>query len=528
VARAWLDADEALSRADEQEPLGAEDLELLATAAFMLGRDDEGMRQLERAHHEWVQLGEPRRAVRCAFWIGIQLALRGDMGPATGWLGRAQRLLEGEDDCAEHGYLLIPVALEHELRGDWETAAAVAGDAARAGQRFGDSDLFALALHEQGHMLVRGGRVKEGLGLLDEAMVAVTAGELSPTVTGIVYCGVILACREVYELRRAQEWTAALTRWCEGQRDLVAFTGRCLIHRAEVMQLRGAWPDALEEARRAADRHGLSDAGTGHAHYLQGELHRLRGALEEAEDEYRAASRHGSEPQPGLALMRLAQGRSDAAAGAIRRALDETAAPLERTRLLPAFVEIMLAVGELGQARRSCDELGEIAERYEGGMLSAMAAHARGAVELAEGDPQAAVASLRQASQAWKQLEAPYDAARTRVMIAVACRSLGDEDTAALELEAARRVFEQLGAAPDLARVDALAAPPGARETHGLTSRELEVLRLVAAGESNRAIASALVISEHTVARHVQNIFAKLGVSSRTAASAFAYEHDLV
>jgi tetratricopeptide (TPR) repeat protein len=283
----------------------------------------------------------------------------------------------------------------------------VAGEAARAGQRFGDSDLFALALHEQGHMLVRGGRVKEGLGLLDEAMVAVTAGELSPRVTGIVYCGVILACREVYELRRAQEWTAALTRWCEGQRDLVAFTGRCLIHRAEVMQLGGAWPDALEEARRAAGRHGLSDAGTGQAHYLEGELHRLLGDLDAAEDAYRAASRRGSEPQPGLALLRLAQGRTDAAAGAIRRVLDETEDPLGRARLLPAFVEIMLAVGELGEARRSCDELGQIAERFEGGMLSAMAAHARGAVELTEGDPPAAMASLRQASQAWNQLEAP-------------------------------------------------------------------------------------------------------------------------
>ena len=462
----------------------------------MLGRDDEAMRHLERAHHEWAQHGEPRRAVRCAFWVGIQLALRGDMGPATGWLGRAHRLLEGEDDCAERGYLLIPVALEHELRGDWETAAAFAGDAAAAGQRFGDADLLALALHEQGHVLAKGGRVKEGLGLLDEAMVSVTAGELSPMVTGIVYCGVILACRDVYDLRRAQEWTSALSRWCEGQRDLVAFTGRCLIHRAEVMQLGGAWQAALEEARQATRRVGLSPVGTGEAHYRRGELHRLIGELAEAEDAYREASRYGSEPQPGLALLRLAQGKADAAAAAMRRMLDETREPLGRARLLPAFVEIMLAHGALEEARRSCDELGEIAERYEGGMLGAMVAQARGAVELAEGDPQSAVVSLRQAAQAWRELEAPYETARARVLMAQACRALGDEDTATLELEAARRVFEQLGAVPDLARVDSLATPTGARETHGLTSRELEVLRLVAAGNSNREIASALVISD--------------------------------
>ena len=212
----------------------------------------------------------------------------------------------------------------------------------------------------------------------------------------------------------------------------------------------------------------------------------------------------------------------------MRRMLDETREPLGRARLLPAFVEIMLAHGALDEARLSCDELGEIVERYEGAMLGAMVAQARGAVELAEGDPQSAVVSLRQAAQAWRELEAPYETARARVLMAQACRALGDEDTATLELEAARRVFEQLGAVPDLARVDSLATPTGARETHGLTSRELEVLRLVAAGNSNREIASALVISEHTVARHVQNIFAKLGVSSRTAASAFAYEHDLL
>jgi DNA-binding CsgD family transcriptional regulator len=529
ATRAWLDAYESLSHADQAAPLGAEDLELLTISAYMLGRDDESMLYLERAHHRHAERGEVLRAARCAFWVGLRLALRGEVGPATGWLSRTQRLLEREGDCAERGYLLIPVALEHELSGDWEASAAAAGDAAAIGQRFGDADLFAIAVHQQGCALVKAGRVKEGLGLLDEAMVAVTAGELSPIVTGIVYCSVILACQEVYEVRRAKEWTAALTRWCEQQPDLVSFTGRCLIHRAEIMQLNGAWSDALEEARRAGQRQGLSQSGTGQAFYRQGELHRLRGEFAAAEGAYREASRCGCEPQPGLALLRLAQGRREAAVAAIRRVIGETTESLKRASLLPAYVEIMLAAGDAEEARSACQELEEIAAGYESsGMLGAMAAHARGAVDLAEGDARAALVALRHAGQAWQELEAPYEAARARVLVGLACRGLGDVDTAALELEAARSAFEEVGAAPDLVRVEELSRTTAPRVAGGLTRRELQVLRLVAAGKTNRAIAEELVISEKTVARHVSNIFAKLRLSSRAAATAYAYEHDLV
>jgi DNA-binding CsgD family transcriptional regulator len=530
TARVWPDAYESLSRADEASPLAAEDLELLATSAYMLGRDDEWMSLLERAHHLYADAGEALRAVRCAFWVGMNLAIRGEVGPATGWLGRAQRLLEREKrDCVERGYLLLPVVFQHEAAGDLEAAAATAGDAAEIGERFGDADLFAIAAHAQGLFLVRHGRVREGLGLLDEAMVAVTTREPSPIVTGLVYCGVILACQEVYELRRAQEWTAALTRWCEQQPGLVAFTGRCLVHRAEIMQLRGAWRDALEEARRAGRRFAETmNPAAGLALYRQGELHRLQGEFPAAERAYREASRCGWEPQPGLAQLRLAQGRRDAAAAAIRRVEGETTEPLKRAGLLPAYVEIMLAVGDTEAGRRACRELEKIAENYASQVLRAMVAHARGAVELADGDARAALVALRHALQAWQAFEAPYDAARVRVLVGLACRALGDDDPAELELDAARGAFAELGAAPDLTRIDSLAAHAGSRDTHGLTPRELEVLRLVAAGKSNREIASALVISEHTVARHVQNIFAKLRVSSRTAAGAFAFEHDLV
>jgi DNA-binding CsgD family transcriptional regulator len=529
-SEAWLDAYESLSRADRGSLLTADDLGLLATSAYMLGREAEYLALLERAHRVHLDAGEPLAALRCAFWIAVTVASHGDLGRASGWLGRAQRLLdEHGNDRVERGYLLLPVVFEQEASGDLEVAAVTAGEAAAIGERFGDHNLFALAAHEHGHILIRMGRIKEGLRLLDETMVAVTTGELSPIVSGIVYCGVILACRDAYEVGRAQEWTAALSGWCEHQPDLVAFTGRCLVHRAEIMHLQGAWSDALEEARRAAERclQGENPAAAGEACYRQGELHRMLGDFGAAEDAYREASRHGREPQPGLALLRLAKGEADAAEAAIRRVLSETVEPGRRAAALPARVEILLAVGDVAAARGASGELERLAEGHEGRALEAMAAQARGAVELAEGDARAALASLRRAEDVWQQLGAPYERARVRELVGLACRALGDEDTAALELEAAGTAFADLGAAPDLARLDSLdlAAPTDA---HGLTERELEVLRHLAAGETNKAIAADLVISERTVDRHVSNIFAKLGVSSRTAAATYALQHRLV
>jgi DNA-binding NarL/FixJ family response regulator len=516
---AWRDAFESLT-----EATAPDDLERLATAAYMLGRDDDHEAALERAHQAYLDRGEGLPAVRCAFWIGMHLILRGQVGRATGWLGRAQRLLEREErDCVERGFLLLPQTFQHEAAGDSDAAIAVGMEAVAIGERFGDADLFALAAQDTGILLIKHGQVAEGLRLLDEAMVAVTAGELSPIVNGFVYCGVITGCRAAYEPRRAQEWTAALTRWCEQQPDMVSFTGTCMVHRAEIMQLHGAWPEALQEARRAGQRCVLAtnEAMAAEAVYREGEVHRLRGEHAAAEEAYRKARHGGREPQPGLALLRLAQGRSQAAAAAIRRAIAETADPSGRAGLLPAYVEIMLAIGDAEAAGEAARELEEIGRRWAGGMLEAMAAHARGAVALAAGDARDALIALRHAEQGWRALDAPYEGARVRVLLSRACAALGDDDTAALELDAAREAFTRLGATADLAGL----APA---ERHGLTARELEVLRRVAAGKSNREISAELVISEHTVARHLQNIFAKLGVSSRTAATAYAFEHDMV
>ncbi|MEE8454350.1 MAG: response regulator transcription factor [Limibaculum sp.] len=529
--RAWADAYHSLLLADRTAPLGVEDLELLAISAYLTGRDDDYLSALERTHHAYLEAGECVRAARCAFWLGLCLLFRGETGRATGWLARAQRLVEREQrDCAEQGYLLLPVVEQHLAAADWETAYTTAARAAAAGDRHGEADLVSCARHQQGRALMGQGQVEKGLALLDEAMIAVTAGELSPVMTGLIYCSVIDACQQVYALARAWEWTSALAQWCEAQPQMVAFTTTCLVHRAEIMQLHGAWPDAIAEARRACERssQGIEHRPPAAAFYQQAEVHRLRGDFRAAEEAYRNASQRGCEPQPGLALLRMAQERTGAAAAAIRRVVGATTDQLQRTKLLPAYVEIMLAVGDIEAARGACRELATIAESFGTECLGAMVAHARGAVELAEGDARAALGSLRRAVEVWRQVEAPYEAARVRVLSGLACRAVGDDEGASLELDAARAVFEQLGAAPDLARIAALAKGAPSGHPHRLTPRELQVLRVVAAGKTNKAIAAELFVSEKTVDRHVSNIFNKLDVPSRAAATAYAYKHKLI
>jgi ATP/maltotriose-dependent transcriptional regulator MalT len=525
--RAWCNAHAALSAVDRREPLTAADLERLATAAYMIGRQEEYFAVLGRAHRAYLDAGDGLRAADCALWIGINLAQKGDMGRAGGWLGRARRLVDREGrECPEQGWLLIPRMFELAGRGDIEGAIATAGETMGIAERFADADLFALAAQARGHLLAQSGHAPEGVALLDEAMVSVANGELSPIASGLVYCAVIIACRSAYELGRAQEWTSALSAWCREQPDMVAFTGRCMVHRTEILALRGAWEEALAEARQASRRclESENPRAAGEAAYLQGDLHRLQGRFDAAEEAYREAGLLGSEPQPGLALLRAAQGSTDAALVALRRALGETNVPSERARLLPAVVEIALAAHDLETARGACTELEAVATAFGSPMLEALAAHARGALELAGGDAAAALPSLRRAVHAWQELDAPYEGARARALVARACRALGDGDTARMEHDAARATLAGLGAAPELSRLDEPAAP----ERHGLTARELEVLRLVASGASNKAVAAELVLSEKTVERHLSNIFAKLGVSSRAAATAFAYEHALL
>lgn len=527
----WLDAYMSLSLADKESPLAPEDLEILARAAYLIARDDDCLTALRRAHQAYLNRADAVSAARSAFWLGFRLLSLGEIGQATGWLARAHRLLEQEErDCVERGYLELPLVLQHLATGDYEAARVAAARAVKIGESFQEADLTEYARHLQGRAWLKLGRVDEGLALLDQAMVAVIAGELSPLVTGLIYCSVIEGCQEVYELRRADEWTAGLTQWCERQPGLMTYTGSCLVHRAEVMLVRGAWLEAIEEAQRAYERiaQGADREATGAGFYLQGEGHRLLGSFEEAEDAYRQASQFGCEPQPGLSLLRLAQTNIDAASSAIRRVMAESAEPLRRAKLLPAAIEILIAAGDMPGAADACRELEEIAERHNAGALHAMAAQARAAFEVAGGNPQAALPLLRRAGQIWQELGAPYGHARVRVLVAKACLALGDDDSAKLELDSARAAFERLGAAPDIARIDAMVPDGSIRSKGGLTPRELQVLRLVAAGKTNKAIATELFLSEKTVERHMSSIFTKLDLSSRAGATAYAYEHQLV
>jgi len=527
---AWADACEAFLALDAASPLEIEDLERLAEAAEFVGRGDEAIRVLQRAYAAHLDAGEIGDAVRCAFWLWHALVVNGEFAHAGGWVVRAGQLTEKRPNCAEQGYLQIPVAERQHGEGAYAAAFDTAGRAAEMGRRCADRDLVTIATHIQGRALIKQGTVEQGLALLDAAMLGVTAGETSPRVTGWIYCSTISTCHELHEVRRAREWTTALNAWCDALPQFTgAYSGICRIHRSELLQLGGAWPEAVREAQVACEHltRGYGELVAGAAFYQLGEIHRLRGESADAEEAYRRASDFGWSTQPGLALLRLAQGNLDASVAAIRRALAESTDRLARAQLLPAFVEIMLATADLAAAREGAIELAEIAEAYDTPALLARSAYARGAVHLADGSPEAALPALRLAWQLWRDLDAPYEAARIRVLVGQACRALRDEDTAAMEFDAARHVLEQLGAAPDLARVAALTRKRPLAEASGLSAREVEVLRLVAAGKTNQAIAAELFLSEKTVHRHLSNIFTKLGVTSRTAAAAYAFEHGL-
>jgi DNA-binding CsgD family transcriptional regulator/tetratricopeptide (TPR) repeat protein len=526
----WGDAYGQLAKADAASALDLDDLERLALAAYLTGHDADSVLAWTRAQQQSLRCDDPRRAARNAVLVGAALMFRGETAPASGWFARAGRVLEGCGECPEQAWLLIWNAFAQMWGGDPGAAQPAFVEGIGAGRRFDDLDLVTMSQLGHGMCLVMQGQGPAGLGLLDEAMVGVTSGEVSPLYAGIAYCTTILGCSEVFDLRRARQWTTALTRWCDSQPDLVPFRGNCLVHRCELFQLEGAWTKALESAQQACDL--LSGPVTwdtlGSAYYQLGELHRLRGELEEAEDSYRRASEAGRPPEPGLALLRLAQGRVDVAAGILRRALGEAEEPHTRSRLLPAYVETMIASGDLVSARGAADELGELADLFDSPFLRAVAAYATGAVLLAEGDARSALRTLRVAAAGWREVDAPYETARVRVLIGLACRALDDPATSALELDDARKVFEQVGAWPDIRRLDALRGQPYGGNAGGLTARQVEVLRLVAAGKTNRAIARELGLSEKTVARHVHDSLTKLEVPSRAAATAFAYEHGLI
>jgi DNA-binding CsgD family transcriptional regulator len=534
----WLAAATAYADADAQasEKLTAADLEHWGLAAFLVGRDEESDAARERAHYAFLAEGDADSATRVAITLGITLSVRGEQARAGGWFGRVQSVIDehGMADSVWPLYLRITTGM-YLLFGAQPQAAvdhftALLADAERFRD---DAELHMFIRNGLGRALVACGRVGEGLARLDEVMVCVTTQTgISPQWIGLMYCGVVSACRGCFDVQRASEWTAVLSRWCADQPGLVPYRGQCLIHRSEVLQLHGAWPDARTELERvfALFGDGRRDLAVAMAHYQRGELHRLRGEEAAAEASFREAAECGYDPQPGLALLRTAQGEVDTAWAAIKRALSESSnAHDARVRLLPPYVDVALAVGDRAAAADAAAELTAAAVSQASAYLEAAAAFAVGEVRLAAGNASEALPPLRSALAGWQSVGATYDAARCRVSLGLACRAMGDDESAELELDAARATFEQLGAEPDRRRAERLSARPRTEASASpLTARESQVLRLVATGATNRAIAGQLYLSEKTVARHVANIFLKLGVSSRAAATAYAFEHRIV
>lgn len=528
--RRWADAFDSFALADSEVPMLPGHLEQWGIAAHMLGRAQDEAQQLQRAERQYRDAGDFRAAIRCAFFLGMSSAERGEVATAQGWFGRAADTLAAfGEECPEHGFLMVPDALQYLEGGRADVAHPIFEEIRVLGQRYGVADLTALGLLGCGQSLVRLGRISEGVPQIDQAMVAATSGELSPVITGIVYCASLESCHQTFDLGRAQEWTNALVAWCDSQQALVPFRGFCSIYRAELTELRGEWDLAFQQVEDAERQLAVPP---GHpaialAYYREGELHRLRGNYGEADKSFRGAEEWGHRPEPGRARLRMAQGRHDAAAIAIQHALHEAPDGVSRVPLLAAAVDIFLELNDGSAAKASLDELLTWAEQFRSAWLTAVSERAHGMVLAHEASPSEASRLLRRSLGRWQQLNMPYETATTRVILARTGLMSGDAETADAQLELARSTFEQLGARPDLEKLAANHDRDASRPD-GLTAREIEVLRLVATGMTNRAIALNLSISERTVANHVANILSKVGVSSRSAATAYAHRHKLI
>ena len=451
---AWREAYEAYSGLDAKD-LTAEDLEAFADAAWWTGRLDEAIELRERSYAGFASAGETRGAARVALSLAWDNAARWAASLAQGWFAQAERLLKDAPESVEHAYLALSRAnTELYMLGKPMEALPHLDRAYELGERFGDRDVQAMALVAKGKALVETGSVEQGMALLDEATAAAVCGELHPFATGLIYCCTISSCQEVGDYGRAAEWTEAANRWCD-RSEVSGFPGACRIHRAEIMRLRGEWPQAEEQALAACEElQDFNRFSTASGFYEIGEIRRRSGDFAAAAEAYRKAGEWGREPQPGLALLRLAEGKVDAAVAGIRRSLDDVDEPLARVRRLPAQVEIAIAAGDLRTARAAADELERIVDAYKIGDRRAPAFDAtvhlaRGQIEIAEGDWEGAGRCLRRARSEWQKVGAPYETAQARMLLGIAYRRQGDEDGAMAEFEAALATFERLGAKLD-------------------------------------------------------------------------------
>jgi ATP/maltotriose-dependent transcriptional regulator MalT len=526
AAHDWAAAYEEFAAFRDRDVLTADDLHSLGESAWWLGRIDACLEAFEAAYQRFLADDQPIPAAMSAFYLAVHSMSRGDAAQGSGWLARARRLVDNDPETAPYGYLFYVDTFSALGGGKLDEAETLALRMGELGRRLEDPNLAALGVLGRGRVLVKKGQVGEGMALLDDAMLEAMSGRLDPTWAGTIYCHLMDVCHELADVRRAAEWTHATSRWCETIPDANLYPGICRVHRAQVMQVQGDWDGAESEADRACrDMLGVHVGTVAGGQYELGDLRRLRGDFAGAEEAFKRAHELGRDPQPGLALLRLMQGRIDLAVASMRAALGATSDPLARARLCGAHVEIALAAGDIDAAGASTSELEQTAAAFSSPGLQAAAKGAMGAVLLARGQAKEALVELREACRRWQEIEAPYEEARTRLLLADAYRALADEDAVLMELDAADAVFRRLGADWDSRTVTdrrGSATPPA-----GLTQRELEVLQLVAAGRSNREIAAELFLSERTVHRHMSNILAKLEVPSRVAATAFAYEHGL-
>lgn len=522
----WDAAYEHYRAAAEREPLAVEDLAALADAAWWLGRTDESLTLSEEVYRRHLQGAHAPRAAMLAIDIGFLWMLRGEPTVGSGWISRAKRLLEGAPESAAHGYLAY-LDVQHDMgAGRYEKAIERSHWMADLADRHDDPTLCAVALVLLGGAEVRLGRVAAGLQIIDEAMLGVRAGQVAANWAGNLYCHVMDLCFELADIDRARAWTDATERWCDQHSNAAMFSGICRLHRGQLLHLEGRWAAAEQHADRAC--RDLADMNIGvvaEGRYRIAEVHRLRDEHAAAEQGYERAHELGRDPQPGLALLRLAQGRGAAAMAALRSALAGTERVLDRVPLLVALVQVAAACDEADEASRAAEELGGIAGTFHTAGLAAIARETAGLAHLARGEPAQALPHLREAWRCWQELNAPYEAARMRAHLAKALAAVGDAEAAVREVEAARAVFTDLGAAGDLCALDDLLG--GVELPGGLSARQVQVLRCVCLGDSNRQIAASLTISEKTVARHLSNIFVKLDVSSRTEAAAVAFRHGL-
>lgn len=512
--------------AEDPGSLDADDLSALADAAWWLGKLDRSITVRERAYDARINSGDEAGAAFEAFALSLALGDKGADALASGWRARAYRLTEEAPDSLAAGYLLSMEAVAAFHAGDPADCIEKAAATIEIGKRNKDNTLVAWATHVEGLGLIKRGDVDKGWERLDESMIAVTTSRLKPMWAGLMHCGMLVACEEWGDPRRGWQWVEATERWLGTVPGAVLYPGVCRIHKVRIMQLRGTWSDAEAEARSACtDLSGVHSYSAGRGYYEIAEIKRMSGDYEAAHELYQQAHGLGCDPQPGLARLRLAQGRVDAAVAGLRRALDETQDPLLRASLLPHQIEVSLAAGDVTAAATAADELEALSAEYRSPIIVASALTGRGALLLAHGDARGAMSELRRAVTEWMHLDCLFEVARSRVLLAQALRLVGDDDGATFELDAALVTFERLGAGPDARGVRELLGTPGGGG--GLSPREGEVLRLVAAGCSNKEIAAQLVISENTVARHMQNIFAKLGITSRAAAASVAIKQGL-